>query len=831
MLKMGVVMGYQLKKFYGVVSTTLLCLFGAPLTANAQSDPHSYTVNGTTMTYSQNDAGATMTVQDARGVLTRYLYNNLGLITEEHSAERGAIKYSYDENGNIIHQESEGGLIFKRDYDAQNRMTREVMKQNGVDRKVNRYTYDSCANGEGRLCKLVSDGHVTKYSYTEKGHIASESTRYAGEEGFETTRYSYDEKGRAIKLRYPTGLTVRYHYAGNNLVNKITGRYETGEDRESFVIAKNLTFNPDTQRLIGMTYGNGLRTTLDYGDDNILQNIKTLADGELIDRSSFARNDRGHITDIGRLNENESVHYAYDDVGRLIHEQRGVDTATQRFVSYNYDAVGNRLTYDNGAKQSAFVYGPQVNRLDEVNRKTLSYDVRGNLISDRQGKRRFEYDVTNRISAFYKEDELRATYDYNAFGQRISKTLHRPARGDDSYRSLHFAYTAKGWLLSEFGRDSDKKRNFARDYVWLGTKPIAQIERKIRPDGTTHKANVTFLHTDHLNTPRWATNNSGDTVWRWESDGFGKGKADRDVDRNGKKTVIRLRFPGQYHDKESGLYYNHHRDYDPRLGRYIQSDPIGLNGGINRYAYVGGDPVNYIDPNGLSRISPSDTSDEIIVYGSHSPSYDPAFVQSVDIYGGGGGGIVSIGGATSVPGYNDGSPTGFSTEEINCDETPEQCVETTSTIIRPASVTPGGLPVVGVTQVAGWLSGPHSYDIPPIKTPCTADQLFEAWRQPGNSAPTNEYATAGTRTVVLLGNNPITQTVDVQNRIILNRTQASHAFHSGTVLISVTSTADGGSQSIVTGRGDGAVPWFNNMVGAFLFRPAQQRASIDCAKF
>jgi len=135
------------------------------------------------------------------------------------------------------------------------------------------------------------------------------------------------------------------------------------------------------------------------------------------------------------------------------------------------------------------------------------------------------------------------------------------------------------------------------------------------------------------------------------------------------------------------------------------------------------------------------------------------------------------------------------------------------------------------TQYAGLLSGPHSYDIPPIKTSCTADQLFEAWRQPGNSAPTNEYATAGTRTVVLLGNNPITQTVNVQNRTILNRTQASHAFHSGTVLISITSTANGGSQSIVTGRGDGAVPWFNDMVGAFLFRPAQQRASIDCAEF
>lgn len=454
---------------------------------------------------------------------------------------------------------------------------------------------------------------------------------------------------------------MRYHYSEDNLVTKVTGRYETGDDRETFVIAKNLQFNPESQRLTGLTYGNGLKTKFNYSETNKLQFIKTLNNGELIDRASYIRDEGGNITNISRLNAANSVRYGYDGFGRLIHEQKGIDTATQFNISYNYDAVGNRLAYDNGAKQNAYVYGPQANRLDEINRKTLSYDVRGNLINDRKGKRSFTYDVTNRMSAFYKNDELKASYEYNAFGQRVVKTLHRSQREDDSYRSLHFAYSPDGWLLSEFGRDSDKKRTFARDYVWLGARPLAQIERKMRPDGTTRKAKVSFLHTDHLNTPRWASDTSGKTVWRWDSDGFGKGKANRDVDGDGKKTVIRLRFAGQYHDRESGLYYNHHRDYDPSLGRYIQSDPIGLKGGINRYAYVLGNPISYIDPDGLRTLLryscvttalvnptggwvPGSNITKCNPYLIEIPEYTNLINAGSDLGGGGNGGITQVAG-------------------------------------------------------------------------------------------------------------------------------------------------------------------------------------------
>jgi RHS repeat-associated protein len=115
-------------------------------------------------------------------------------------------------------------------------------------------------------------------------------------------------------------------------------------------------------------------------------------------------------------------------------------------------------------------------------------------------------------------------------------------------------------------------------------------------------AKVYYVHADHLGTPRAITRPSDNAVvWRWDNtDPFGKNLPSEDPGNTGTAFKYNNRFRGQYYDAETGTFYNWHRTYNPDLGGYTTSDPLGLAGGINTYSYVGGNPLTHIDPHGLT---------------------------------------------------------------------------------------------------------------------------------------------------------------------------------------------------------------------------------------
>ncbi|WP_301150798.1 RHS repeat-associated core domain-containing protein [Metapseudomonas otitidis] len=537
-------------------------------------------------------------VVDPRGVTTRYEYDGLGNLTTLISPDTGTTTFQHDAAGNVIQKTDARGVVTTYRYDALNRL---IARQYPATPALNvQYHYDMTANGNkgiGRLTAVQDASGVLGYQYDERGNLIQQlrSVSVLGSDQYDTLGYAYDAANNLVRIDYPAGFSIHYSRNAAGQVSQVG--FAVGNATPT-PLASQIAYAPFGP-LKSLTWNNGIVLNRTYDQDYQLtaQQVGTW-------QSQYSHDANGNITAHAHSLFG-SINYRYDALDRLTEEK-----AADSRKAYAYDATGNRTsrtTYAtmNGteaqtAKQS-LRYAPDSNRLAQ---RSTSYaveaDAAGHYTRYSQS-RRYTYDEQGRLSAVTDDAGTPiASYAYNALGQRVLKEVQQgTARTPYTY-----LYGPDGQVMGQVRYTTAGRKSQASYYVWLDSLPIAQIDLTYSAGTTVTSTTLTYLHSDHLNTPRLATNQGGNLVWSWPSDAFGVGQPNT---YGGNIDVI-LRFPGQVADAHSGLYYNYFRDYDPETGRYVESDPIGLNGGLNTYGYVNGNPLGFSDPLGLFSTSPSITA-------------------------------------------------------------------------------------------------------------------------------------------------------------------------------------------------------------------------------
>ena len=585
--------------------------------------------------YQYNSQDQLTHVQAPNGVITNYEYDDFGQRLKEISADRGVTSYQYDAAGNRLSRTDANNITANFQYDALNRIT--AIDYPGTDLDIN-YSYDQCNNGIGRLC-TISDSHSqTSYQYDPWGNRTEIVNTISNIP--HTTQYSYDAGNNLLSTTYPSGTKIDYQRDAIRQITQVTYTTSTANIEP---IASQINYLPQGARQ-SMTFGNGLQEQRSHDQSYRLTgqvtpglqdrqylydaagNILTINQGEgiisqaLEDPETVSGTNTSDISEVDEsLDESSSeqssasaliasqYQYQYDVLHRITEE---IASYGQR--NYSYDENGNRLTlnkvdqiynqqqmpFKTVTSNQSYHYPNDSQQLSNISTDKnganaildFNYDAVGNTLD--KANKHFGYDARNRINSYTENGSLVATYHYNAQGQRIEKIKHGITK------TLHYHYDQTGQLLSITRYGNSGVLQAHKDFIWLDNTPIAQITTQYNTNGTEKDRQLVYLHTDHLNTPRIATNVSQTIVWNWDSDAFGLGDANEDPDKDHKKTSVPLRFPGQI-ASEGGVFYNYHRYYDPSIGRYITSDPIGLDGGINTYGYVSQNPLRFIDPYGM----------------------------------------------------------------------------------------------------------------------------------------------------------------------------------------------------------------------------------------
>jgi RHS repeat-associated protein len=594
-------------------------------------------IRAVTRLHYRNDRAEASEIVAANGATTAMEQDDFGRTVRLISPDTGTTVAKFDEADRIVQLVDAVGNRFRYTHDSLGRMIERTIshpeRPGATDRAEWRY--------EGANLVESSNQHqADRYRWDVHGRLVRKTvhlrTSGPGSAGhlFET-RYRYDDAGRLSEKRLPDGLVVVHRYDAHGRESAVLLRYPNGQEQP--IIAS--VVSDAVHGVRELTFGNGVVTANARDRRGRLVGIATAArrsggPPEPLYSQRIIYDAADRIVAIDR--DGRSEVYGYDGFNRLVE----VDTPHEH-RRFRYDLVGNRTeAWERGSRavgsfaasdfrRESSSYSSKSNRLLRmVQEGTTStgghealwqYDEAGSPIQI--GDRRYRYGASGRLEEVFDSDRHLATYRYNADGERVSKSV----RG----RTTHFIYDEHRIVA-----EADDAGRITAHYLFQEATPVAKIETSqevtlnaasvaVEPSGwqtagawirshfqdgdepdtpaSLKALRLLYVHTDHLGTPRVLSDSRQRTVWKATYDAFGRATVEDDPDGDGQSVRLSVRSPGQYLDEETGTHYNYLRDYDAQTGRFLQSDPIGLAGGIATYSYVANSPLSHVDPYGLAQ--------------------------------------------------------------------------------------------------------------------------------------------------------------------------------------------------------------------------------------
>jgi len=522
----------------------------------------------------------------------------------------GALAFKYTKTQKLSAMKDRGGSVTEYEHDLKDRLV--CVRRHGVVKE--RYRYDNADNliekldgnglpllsmeiGPGNLTKAkrLASGQTHAFGYDENGRLLSAATDSA------EVLLAYDRIGNRIKdERNGLGIGHRFGPAGTLVETSYFQRYKVaykrlGNGRLSLADPRGVTHTIYAlgRGLVVRTAGNGTRETIQFDEaGRCLMKATILRRADLWVRK-YSYSAEGNLLGV-EDNLRGRARYFCDAAHRLV----GAEVAGGPNHVFELDIAGNLLRQP-GLEGVVLNDG---NRLALANGDKFDYNERNHVASrtGKSGTTRYVYDSTDMLTSARTADSFWEA-EYDALGRRISKTIGE--------RKTEF-YWDKERLMAEVRADGSFRMYIYADEVALVPFMFLEYES---PDAAPESGNGYYIYTDHHGTPLMVEDDIGRTVWSAQIDPYGLAHMDP-----ASTIELSLRFPGHYFDAETGLHCNGFRYYSPELGRYLQSDPAGIGGGPNLYAYSG-NPLKHVDVTGLcpsggkgptTTKSPSDEKEE-----------------------------------------------------------------------------------------------------------------------------------------------------------------------------------------------------------------------------